>query len=195
MRLRDELVHLRVRRQMDDDVDLGVRDAADPVREGRVLAGQILEQVAEVVRPGVHALVDAEDLVAVGQQPEREVGADLPGRAGDQDALDAATAVRCAPPERGRGGAVDQDVDELARLGVAGEVDRDVAARAAAQQAVVRPARTLDEHLLDGADALGVSLGGDALDDLDEPLEPLVLDLLGHLVGHRRPPRSPRRGE
>ena len=86
MRLRDEQVHLGVRRQVDDEIRLRVRDAADPVRERRVLAGQVLEQVAEVVRPGVHALVDAEDLVAVGQQPEREVGADLAGRAGDENA-------------------------------------------------------------------------------------------------------------
>ena len=57
---------------------------------------EVLEQVAEVVRPGVHALVDAEDLVAVGEEPERQIGADLPGRAGEQD-LHAATAVRCAP--------------------------------------------------------------------------------------------------
>ena len=41
----------------------------------------------------------------------------------------------------------------------------------------------LDEHLLDGADALGVPLGGDPLHDLDEALEPLVLDLVGDLVG------------
>ena len=93
MRLCDEQVHLRVRREMDDEIRLRVRDAPDPVREGRVLAREILEQVAEVVRPGVDALVDAEDLVAVGQQPEREIGADLAGRAGDEN-LHAATAVR-----------------------------------------------------------------------------------------------------
>ena len=66
MRLRDELVHLRVRGEVDDEVGLRVLDAADPVREGRVVAGEVLEQVVEVVRPGVQALVDAEDLVAVG---------------------------------------------------------------------------------------------------------------------------------
>ena len=65
MRLPDELVHLRVRGQVHDDVDLGVLDAVDPAGERRVVAREILEQVAEVVRPGVLALVDAEDLVAV----------------------------------------------------------------------------------------------------------------------------------
>ncbi len=44
-------------------------------------------------------------------------------------------------------------------------------------------ARPLDEHLLDPADALGVPLGGDALDGVDEPLDPLALDVLGHLFG------------
>ena len=73
--------------------------------------------------------------------------------------------------------------------GVAGEVDRHVAARAAAQERRVGAAGALDEHLLDGADALGVPLGGDPLHDLDEALEPLVLDLVGDLVGQRRPPR------
>ena len=43
----------------------------------------------------------------------------------------------------------------------------------------------LDQHLLDRADALGVPLRGDPLHDLDQSLEPLVLDLVGHLVGQR----------
>ena len=34
------------------------------------------------------------------------------------------------------------------------------------------------------ADALGVPLGRDPLHDVDQPLEPLVLDLLRHLVWH-----------
>jgi hypothetical protein len=46
---------------------------------------EILKQVAELVRPRVLALVDAEDLVAVAPQAEREVRADLPRGAGDQD--------------------------------------------------------------------------------------------------------------
>ena len=68
----------------------------------------------------------------------------------------------------------------------AGEVHRRVAARAAAQERGIGPARPLDEHLLDAADPLGVPRGGDALHDLDQALDALALDLLGHLVGHRR---------
>ena len=65
VRLPDELVHLRVRGEMDDDVDLRVLDAVDPAGERRVVAREVLQQVAEVVGPRVLALVDAEDLVAV----------------------------------------------------------------------------------------------------------------------------------
>ena len=152
VRLRDELVHLRVRRQVDDDVGLGVRDAADPVREGRVLARQVLDQVAEVVRPGVHALVDAEDLVAVGEEPQGEVGADLPGRAREQD-LHAATAVRCAPRSVVEVAPSIRTSTSSPGSALAGEVDGHVAARAAAQERRVGAARALDEHLLDAADA------------------------------------------
>ena len=188
MRLRDELVHLRVRRQVDDDVGLRVRDAADPVREGRVLAGEVLEQVAEVVRPRVHALVDAEDLVAVGEEPEREVGADLPGRAGEQD-LHAATAVRWAPRSVVEVALSIRTSTSSPGCGVAGEVDGELPR--------VRPRRSVASVRLapststssTRADALGVPLGRDPLHDVDEPLEPLVLDLVRHLLGHRRPPR------
>ena len=47
VRLADELVHLRVRRHVHDDVDLGVLDAADPAVERRVVAGEILVQRVE----------------------------------------------------------------------------------------------------------------------------------------------------
>ncbi len=67
MRLADELVHLRVRGQVHDDVDLRVLDAADAAVERRVVAGEILQQRRERVGPRVLALVDAEDLVAVAQ--------------------------------------------------------------------------------------------------------------------------------
>ena len=69
MRLRDELVHLGVRGQVDDDVDLGVLDAVDPARERGVMAGEILEQVRKLVGPGVLPLVDPEHVVAVALQP------------------------------------------------------------------------------------------------------------------------------
>jgi hypothetical protein len=86
VRLGHELVHLRVRGEVDDDVDPRVLDAADPARERRIVAGEVLEQVAEVVRPGVDALVDAEDLVAVAPEAQGEVRADLTAGAGDEDA-------------------------------------------------------------------------------------------------------------
>src|SRR5262249_34940643 len=96
MRLADELMHLRVRGEVHDEVDVGVLDAADTVRERRVVPGKVLKQVAELVRPGVQALVDAEHVVAVGEEAQREVRADLSRRTGDEDPH-AATATVCAP--------------------------------------------------------------------------------------------------
>ncbi len=91
MRLPHELVHLGVRGEVHDEVCLRVLDAVDPARVGRVVACEVLEQVRERVRPRVEALVDPEDLMASLQQPEREVRADLPRGAGDEDAHRAAT--------------------------------------------------------------------------------------------------------
>src|SRR5215218_9224206 len=76
VRLPDELVHLRVRGEVDDEVDDGVLDAADPARERRVMPGKVLQQVRKLIRPRVLSLVDAEDGVAVRLKTEREVGAD-----------------------------------------------------------------------------------------------------------------------
>jgi hypothetical protein len=86
VRLADELMHLCVRGEMDDDVDPRVLDAADPSREGRVVAREVLEQRRELVGPRVHALVDAEHVVAVALEADTEVRADLAGGARDQDA-------------------------------------------------------------------------------------------------------------
>src|SRR5919204_4014487 len=71
--------------------------------------------------------------------------------------------------EGGRGGAFDADVDELARLRVAGEVHCRVPASAAAQQGRIGAARPFDEHLLHAADAGRVPLEPDALAELDQP--------------------------
>ena len=49
------------------------------------MAREILEQVGELVRPGVLPLVDAEHLVAVSLEPKREVRPDLARRARDED--------------------------------------------------------------------------------------------------------------
>jgi hypothetical protein len=78
MRLADKLVHLGVGGEMHDEVDLRIFDAADAALERGVVAGEILQKRREGVRPGVLALVDAEDVVAVALQPQGEVRADLP---------------------------------------------------------------------------------------------------------------------
>ena len=65
MRLPYELVHLRVRSEVDDEVDLRVLDAVDPAAERGVVAGEVLQEIGKLVRPRVLALVDAEYLVAV----------------------------------------------------------------------------------------------------------------------------------
>src|SRR4051812_25652031 len=82
--------------------------------------------------------------------------------------------------------AFDPDVDQVTCGGGPGEVDGRVPPRPAAQERRVRPARPLDEHLLDETYALLVAIVRDPLDDLDEPLDPLALHLLRNLIGHRR---------
>src|SRR4029079_10498354 len=69
-------------------------------------------------------------------------------------------------PQGGRGSRLDPHGDELPRGGGAEEVDRRVAPRAAAQEGLVRARGTLDQHLLDLADARGVALAGEALREL-----------------------------
>src|SRR5439155_13594963 len=96
VRLAHELVDLRVSREVDDEIDLGVLDAADAARERRVVPRQVLQEIAEVVRPRVQPLVDPEDVMAVADETEREVRADLPGRAGDENPH-TATGTACAP--------------------------------------------------------------------------------------------------
>src|ERR687885_579390 len=80
--------------------------------------------------------------------------------------------------ERGRGRALDPDVDELPRLRVTGEVHGRVPPRPPAQDRRVGAARALDEDLLDAADPCGVPLARDALAELDQALDPLRLDLV-----------------
>ena len=78
MRLTHELMHLRVRGEVHDEVDVRVLDTVDPARERCVVARKVLEQRRELVaHPRVRPLVDAEDLVAVAQEAQREVRADL----------------------------------------------------------------------------------------------------------------------
>jgi hypothetical protein len=94
--LSDELVHFRMRGEMNDQVDVGVLDAVDPAWERCVVSREVLEQVAKLAGPRVLALVDTEDLVPVPLQPEREIRADLTRRSREQD-LHASTTVRTKP--------------------------------------------------------------------------------------------------
>ena len=48
LRLADELVHLRVRGEVDDEVDLRVLDAVHAAAERRVVPGEVLQQRVEV---------------------------------------------------------------------------------------------------------------------------------------------------
>src|SRR6188472_703975 len=88
-----------------------------------------------------------------------------------------------AAAERRRGRALDEDVDELAGGARAREVHGRVPSRPAPHERRARTARSLDEDLLDATDALGVPLAGDALHDVHQTLQALVLDLVGDLVG------------
>src|SRR4029077_21241690 len=95
--LADELVPLRVRSQVHHEIDLGVLDATDSSGEGRVVPGEVLEEVLEVVRPGVETLVDAEHVMPASLQPLRQVRPDLAARACDEDAHQAATLAAWTP--------------------------------------------------------------------------------------------------
>src|SRR5437588_11328940 len=97
---------------------------------------------------------------------------------GNEYGLDAA--------ERRRGRPLDANVDELALAGLAGEVHGRVAPCPPAETRGVRAARAFDEHLLDAADAAPVPLERDALAEVDQTLDPLRLDLVRQLAGHRR---------
>jgi hypothetical protein len=77
--LPDELVHLRVCCEVDDEIDIGILDTIDPAAEGRVVAGEILEQIPEFVGPRVLALVYTEDVVPFALESQSEVRTDLAG--------------------------------------------------------------------------------------------------------------------
>ena len=77
MRLANELMHLGVRRQVDDRVDLRILDAADAAGIGGIVPGEVLEQRRKCVGPRIQTLVHAEDLMAVLLQADGEVRTDL----------------------------------------------------------------------------------------------------------------------
>ena len=64
-----------------------------------------------------------------------------------------------------------------------GEVHRGVSSRAPSEQVRVGPAWPLDKHLFDSSDPQPVSVGGDALDDSDQPLDTVPLQIVGNLLG------------
>ena len=77
--MHDELVHVRVSGEVNDRV-------ARREVELDVLHRQVLQQIRELVGPCVRPLVDAEHFVPVALQAQCQVRADLPRRAGDEDA-------------------------------------------------------------------------------------------------------------
>src|SRR5262245_18937133 len=77
---------------------------------------------------------------------------------------------------------MDLDCDQLAGRRIPTEVRGRVPSGPAAQERRIGTARAFDEHLLDPPDAFRVTVGGGSLRDLDQALDPLALDLLGHLV-------------
>src|SRR3954451_21820181 len=79
----------------------------------------------------------------------------------------------------------DGDRDELAGSRVAAEVDRGVPSRPSTQKLRLGPAGPFDENLLDHPDASGVPFCGDALHDLDQPLDALALQLVRDMARHR----------
>jgi hypothetical protein len=97
MRLPDELMHLRMRGQMNHEIGFRVLHSADASGERGIVPREILQQVTEIVRPGVEAFVDAEDVVTFTLQALREVRPDLAARACDEDAHQAATGTAWAP--------------------------------------------------------------------------------------------------
>src|SRR5947209_10930037 len=88
--------------------------------------------------------------------------------------------------ERLASGAVDLDLDELAGRGETVEVDHLVVARAPPKPRGVGPRGPFHEHLERAPQESLGTLVGAPLDHLDEPLHPLDLDLMGHLVGQGR---------
>ena len=126
MRLAHELVHLRVRGHVHDEIDLGILDAVDPARERRVVAGEVLQQRRE--RVAVHAFGRLSTPNTSWPSASRRRARFVPIWPDEPvtrmrmrlilPSVMALTATERVLPaaERGRGRALDQHVDELARL-------------------------------------------------------------------------------
>ena len=125
MRLADELMHLRVRGHVHDEVDLRILDAADAAVERRVGPREILESV---LKSSVQVFSRLSTPTPSGRppEPEREVRTDLADepvrrtRIGKpcQSRRYAATSASRRAAQRRRRRALDRDLDELARRGV-----------------------------------------------------------------------------
>src|SRR4051794_10951304 len=87
--------------------------------------------------------------------------------------------------ERRRGCVLDLDPSQLAGSRRAGEVHGRVAAGAASEERLVGAAPSLDERVLDPADALAVAVLRHPLNDVDQTLDAVALDLVRNLVGER----------
>jgi hypothetical protein len=55
-----------------------VNPPTNPVLIRRIMAAEVLQDIAELVRPGVDSFVHAENLVSLANQPQRQIGTDLP---------------------------------------------------------------------------------------------------------------------
>src|SRR2546421_9712917 len=129
---------------------------------------------AETISAGISAAIASATAVlpdAVGPKT-----ASTSGSGGDERLL--------RPAERRRRRGSDQHRDEVSAYGVALEVHGRVATGASAQERRVGPARPLHQHFLLTPDPPPVPVGGDALDELDQPLDAFTLDLFRYLVGH-----------
>ena len=86
--------------QVVDLVDLGEERLADVVPQQ--LEARMVEQVLDVVPPAGEEVVQADDVVALGQQPVAEMRADEAGAAGDEDSHGVNVSWSGAPASRRR---------------------------------------------------------------------------------------------
>ena len=190
VRLAHELVDLRMRREMDDERRPADTRSADATRERRVVTREILQQVAKVIRPRVQPLVDAEDLVALALKPQREVGADLAARPGDQDAHQAATGTACTPRSVVEVAASMRTSTSSPGRGRAREVDGRVPSRAPAKERTDRcgscPRRAPPPLLRRASHSAQLRV----LHDVDQPLDAARASPRPGSAPASRPPRS-----
>src|SRR3954468_6395407 len=133
------------------------------------------ERFVRIGRPSDTCLASAETTSAGISSATAAATSDLPLAVGPNRAMTSTALGRGERELRAGEGrrrrARDGDRDELAGSRVAAEVDRGVPPRPSTQKLRLGPAGPFDEHLLDHPDASGVPFCGDALHDLDQPLD------------------------